>query len=235
MKLRARDDISPEEEAFIRAGVKDVIKAKADRVVVREKQDLDVSMILLSGIAARRKDMRDGRRQYTELHVAGDFTDLHSFTLKRLDHDVVALSDCTFGLIPHTHLNEMTDKYPHLTRVYWFGTNLDACIHRQWALSLGSRSAIERMAHLFCEMYLRLEIVGLVRGGCTYDFPVSQVELGEMIGVTSVHTNRTLQEMRRQGLVEFAGGVVTIKDIKALKRAAQFDDAYLYLERQGRR
>jgi CRP-like cAMP-binding protein len=234
LKLRARDDISPEEEAFIRSGVKEIIRAPADRVVVREGQRIDFSTILLSGIAARRKDMRDGRRQYTELHVAGDFTDLHSFTLKHLDHDIVALSKCSFAVIPHAHLREMTEHFPHLTRVYWFATNVDACIHREWELSLGSRSAIERMAHLFCEMYVRLGIVELVRGD-TYDLPVSQVEMAEMLGITPVHANRTLQDMRRRGLVEFAGGVVIIRDLDGLRHTAQFDDSYLYLEKEPRR
>src|SRR3954452_21698852 len=126
MKLRARDDVGPDEEAAIRGAVKEVIKVRADRVAVREGQPITYSTILLSGIAARRKDMPDGRRQYTELHVAGDFTDLHSFTLKRLDHDIVALSECRFAVIPHKHLQEITERFPHLTRVYWFATNLDA-------------------------------------------------------------------------------------------------------------
>jgi CRP-like cAMP-binding protein len=234
MKLRARDPISPEEEAVIRASVKNVLNVPADRVAVREGQEIDFSMILLSGIAARRKDMRDGRRQYTELHVAGDFTDLHSFTLKYLDHDIVALSNCTFATVPHSNLQKITEEYPHLTRVYWFGTNLDACIHREWELSLGSRSAMERMAHLFCEMYVRLGVVGLVNGG-TYDLPISQVELADMLGITPVHANRTLQQMRKQGIVEFVGGVVTIKDLEALKQTGEFDPSYLYLEGRGYR
>ena len=141
MKLRARDDISAEEEAAIRASVREVVRVPADRVVVRERQPIDYSTILLSGIAARRKDMRDGRRQYTELHVAGDFTDLHSFTLKYLDHDIVALSDCSFAVVPHENLKMITERHPHLTRVYWFGTNLDAAIHREWVLALRLPSA----------------------------------------------------------------------------------------------
>src|SRR3954453_18801809 len=177
MKLRARDEISAEEEAAIRASVKDVISVAADRVAVREGDPMSFSTILLTGIAARRKDLPDGRRQYTELHVPGDFTDLHSFTLKHLDHDIVALSECRFAVIPHKHLQEITERFPHLTRVYWFATNLDAAIHREWELSLGSRTAIARMAHLFCEMYIRLDIVGLTRGA-SYDLPLSQQELG---------------------------------------------------------
>src|SRR4029079_5167189 len=183
LKCRARDAISREEEAFVRAGVKDTLTVAANRIAVPEGKPIGFSTILVSGIAARRKDMRDGRRQYTELHVPGDFTDLHSFTLKHLDHDIVALSNCTFAVVPHEHLKAMTERFPHLTRVYWFGPNLDACIHREWELSLGSRSAIASMAHLFCELNVRLEIVELARDG-VYDFPISQQELGEMIGIT---------------------------------------------------
>lgn len=233
LKLRARDDISAEEEAAIRAAVSHSIDVRADRLAVRQGEIMDHSMILLSGIAARRKDMRDGRRQYTELHVPGDFTDLHSFTLKYLEHDIVALSDCSFALVPHERLKQITERHPHLTRVLWFSTNLDAAIHREWIVSLGSRSAIARMAHLFCEMFIRLEIVGLTRG-LSYDLPISQQELGEMLGITSVHANRTLQQLRKQGLVEFAGGLVTIRDVGALKQKAEFDASYLYLDLQNR-
>ena len=233
MKLRARDEISAEEEAAIRAAVSHSIDVRADRLAVRERELMDHSMILLSGIAARRKDMRDGRRQYTELHVAGDFTDLHSFTLKYLDHDIVALSDCSFALVPHENLKKITERHPHLTRVLWFSTNVDAAIHREWVVSLGSRSALARMAHLFCEMFVRMELVGLTRGLC-YDFPISQQELGEMLGITSVHANRTLQQLRKQGVVEFAGGLVTIRDVAALKATAEFDASYLYLDRRTR-
>ena len=233
MKLRARDDISAEEDAAMRAAVSPAINVRADRLAVREGELTDHSMILLSGIAARRKDMRDGRRQYTELHVAGDFTDLHSFTLKYLDHDIVALSDCSFALVPHENLKKITERHPHLTRVLWFSTNVDAAIHREWVVSLGTRSALARMAHLFCEMFVRMELVGLTRGLC-YDFPISQQELGEMLGITSVHANRTLQQLRKQGVVEFAGGLVTIRDVAALKATAEFDASYLYLDRRTR-
>lgn len=233
MKLRARDEVSAEEEAAIRAAVKEVIDVSADQLVVREGELMHYSTILLSGIAARRKDLSDGRRQYTELHVPGDFTDLHSFTLKRLDHDIVAISQCSFAIVPHEEINAITERFPHLARLYWLATNIDAAIHRAWELSLGSRNALSRMAHLFCEMFVRLEVVGLTRGS-SYDLPLSQQELGEMLGITPVHANRTLQELRKRGLVEFASGLVTIHDMAGLKQAAEFDASYLYLERQPR-
>jgi CRP-like cAMP-binding protein len=232
MKLRARDTISAREEAAIRDAVQDTITARAKSVVVRNHERLEASMILLSGIAARRKDMRDGRGLITELHVAGDFTDLHSFTLKYLDHDVVALTDCKFAIIPHERLEAITEKMPHLARVYWFATNLDAAIHREWELSLGRRDATARMAQLFCELYVRLRIVGLA-DNCSFDFPLTQETLAETLGLTAVHVNRTLQLLRSQGAVQVERSRVTIHDWQALQATAEFDPSYLYLDRRS--
>jgi CRP-like cAMP-binding protein len=233
MKLRARDKIDAREEAAIRAAVQEVIKVPADDTVVRANTPLDFCTILLSGIACRQKDLRDGRRQITELQVPGDFTDLHSFTLKYLDHDVAALTDCTLAVVPHDRVKAITEEYPHLARVYWFSTNLDAAIHREWELSLGRRSALARMAHLFCELFVRLEIVELVEG-LAYQLPLTQMQLAECLGITAVHANRTLQELRATETVDFASGRVTIQDFAALGRVAEFDPAYLYLDRRRR-
>lgn len=137
-------------------------------------------------------------------------------------------------MVPHDHLQQITETQPHLTRVYWFATNLDAAIHREWEVSLGSRSAVARMAHLFCELMIRMDLVGLVQGN-SYDLPITQQDLAEMLGITPVHANRILQELRAQDAVEFTGGVVTIKDAALLKRIAEFDPSYLYLEPQRRR
>lgn len=233
MKLRARDEISAEEEAAIRALVAEVREVPADRHVVRAYEPTTTSNILLSGIACRYKDLRNGRRQITELHVAGDYTDLHGFTLKYLDHDVLALTDCRLAEIPHRRLHEMTERFPHLSRVYWFTTNLDAAIHREWELSLGRRTAQAALAHLFCEMEVRLGVVGLAEDG-RYDLPITQTDLAECLGLTSVHVNRTLQELRADGLLEFRAGEVRILDRARLRAAAEFDPGYLYLERRPR-
>jgi CRP-like cAMP-binding protein len=232
-KLRRRDDISPEEERWIRESVSGTIQVPADRAAIHTGEILNQSMILLKGWAARAKDLPSGQRQFAELHLPGDFADLHSFSLKRLDHDVVTLTPCTFATVPHERLREMTERMPHLTRVYWFATNLDAAIHREWAVSLGRRSAISRMAHLFCELLVRLEIVGLTQGN-SYDFPLTQIELSESLGLTSVHVNRTLQEMRRLGLIEAENRRINILDLEALKGVAEFDPSYLYLEKRER-
>ena len=164
------------------------------------------------------------------MHVAGDFADLHGFTLKRLDHDVSALTDCRIAVVPHEKIREITNDYPRLARVYWFVTNIDAAIQRELALSLGQRSAISRMAHLFCELYVRLDVVGRARDG-GYEFPLTQRELSECLGLTVVHANRTLQELRRRGLVELENRHLKILNRRGLQGLAEFDPGYLYLEK----
>jgi CRP-like cAMP-binding protein len=232
-KLRARDELSAAEEAAIRASVSEVRDLPADQTFIRASEELQHSTILLDGLMARHKDLSDGQRQITELHVGGDFADLHSFTLKRLDHHVMTLTPCRVALVPHDNLKAITEQFPHLTRVYWFATNLDAAIHREWELSLGRRSAISRVAHLFCELHVRLGLVGLAEG-LEYDLSLTQGELSECLGLTSVHVNRTLKELREAGLLEFRGSRVSIGDLAGLRGVAEFDPAYLYLEKRPR-
>jgi CRP-like cAMP-binding protein len=232
-KLRARDDISPDEEQAIRGLISQVVEFPQDRTVIRHGEELNQSMLLLSGWLARAKDLPSGQRQLAELHVPGDFADLHSFTLKRLDHAVISITRCRIALVPHERLKQLTERHPHLTRVYWLMTNIDAAIQREWTLSLGRRSAISRMAQLFCELNLRLGLVGISQQD-SFDFPLTQSELGECLGLTSVHVNRTLQELRRRGLLEFQNRRVAILDLKSLKEVAEFDPAYLYLDKRPR-
>ena len=230
-KLRRRDDIGPQEEKFIRGLVSRTVMLPADKVIIRAGDALHESLMLFSGWMARAKDLPSGQRQYAELHVPGDFADLHSYSLKRLDHDVISFTPCVVGVVPHERLDEMTQKFPHLTRIYWFQTNLDAAIHREWTLSMGRRTAVARMAHLFCELLIRLDIVGMTTGRLSYDFPLTQIELGECLGLTGVHVNRTLQDLRRQGLIQLESRRVEILDLDGLKAVAEFDDTYLYLEK----
>lgn len=232
-KLRLRDDVSPEEEQVIRSLPAQIVDVAADRTVIRHGEILNTSTLLLEGWMARAKDLPNGQRQIAELHVPGDFTDLHGFTLKRLEHDIISLSPCRVALVPHERLKALTENHPHLTRLYWFTTNMDAAVHREWNLSLGRRTALQRMAHLFCELNTRLGIVGLA-DNASYDFPLTQAELSECLGLTAVHVNRTLQELRRMGLVEVQGRRMRILDLPGLESAAEFDNAYLYLEKRPR-
>jgi CRP-like cAMP-binding protein len=233
LKLRARDEITAEEEQALRGMMSEAREVRADKTVIRAGEELSFSVMLLEGLLCRYKDLRDGTRQISELHVLGDFADLHSFTLKRLDHSVMALTPCRIALAPHDRIERVMTEHPHLARMFWFMTNLDAAIHREWVLSLGRRSALARTAHLFCELRVRLGVVGLA-DETGYDLALTQVDLAECLGLTSVHVNRTLKELRERGLVEFRGGRVAIRDLKGLERVAEFDPAYLYLEKRPR-
>jgi CRP-like cAMP-binding protein len=233
MKLRARDEISDDEEQAIRSAVSEYRDYRADLTVVRRGDVVSHSTLLLDGLMCRYKDMRDGERQITELHVAGDFADLHSFTLKRLDHTVKTMTPCKVAIVPHENLRAISVDFPHLTRVFWFSTNLDGAIHREWEVSLGRRRAVVRVAHLFCELQVRLGLVGLA-DAAGYALDVTQEELAECLGLTSVHINRTLKELRGLELVEFRNKRVAIADLAGLIALGEFDPAYLYLERRAR-
>lgn len=233
-KLRQRAEINAEEERAIRDAVAETRIVDADEILVRSGEELNSSTILLSGWMARSKDLPNGDRQVTELNVAGDFADLHGLTLKRLDHDVTTLSECVIGVIPHARLLAITNAYPRLAQAYWFSTNVDGAIHREWALSLGQRSAISRMANLFCELHARLRVVGRTSGN-GFEFPLTQRELSECLGLTVVHANRTLQQLRRRGLVEFENRFLNIVDRHGLEELADFDPSYLYLDQAPRK
>lgn len=229
LKLRARSQVSAEEENAIRETIAEIRSYPADQTVIRAGERLHSSMLLLDGLMCRYKDLSEGQRQITELHVAGDFADLHSFTLKRLDHNVMTLTPCQIGIVPHINLQRITEQFPHLTRLYWFTTNMDAAIHREWEVSLGRRTAASRIAALFCELRVRLGVVGMTDGD-SYQLRLTQTDLAECVGLTSIHVNRTLKELRERSLVEFRSGRVRILDWEGLTEVAEFDPAYLYLD-----
>ena len=141
------------------------------------------------------------------IHVVGDFVDLHSFVLKTMDHSVGALTRCRVALVPHEFLQGVTERLPHLTRLLWLDTLVDAATHREWIVGMGRRSALEQLAHLICELYVRLEVLGQV-DGATFDLPLTQTDLGDALGLSLVHINRTVRELREAGLLIVAGLVL---------------------------
>jgi len=233
LKLRARDTVSAEEEDFLRGLISETRDVAAKATIIRAEQVLGHSTMLLEGWMCRYKDLPNGQRQITALHVAGDFVDLHSFTLKRLDHSIMALTPCRIGMVPHRRLVEMSESHPHLTRLCWMTTNIDAAAHREWELSLGRRPAIGRIAHILCELRIRLALVGLTDGD-GYPFPLTQLELSECTGLTPVHVNRTLRDLREREFVEIRHGRVRIRNLPALEAIADFNPTYLYLNKEPR-
>ena len=150
LKLRVRDQLSDDEERALRETIVECEERPAKQTIVKRGVPINRSILLLEGLICRHKDLRNGRRQISALHVPGDFLDLHGFTLKHLDHDVMSLSSVKIAFAAHERLTWLTEEFPHLTRLLWFTTNLDAAIHREWELSLGQRTGVSRAAHLFC-------------------------------------------------------------------------------------
>ena len=167
----------------------------------------------------------------TLLHdLRADIPDLLTLQLKTLDHSMGTVTPCTVGFIQHEDLHKLLQAHPRLTDVFWRDTLVDAAIFREWMLGIGRRSARTRIAHLFCEMTARLTAVDLVEGN-RVPLPITQTELGDALGLSTVHVNRTLQDLRSAGLVEWQGGVMTVLDWENLKAAGEFDPGYLHLDR----
>ncbi len=233
LKLRVRDVVVPEEEAVLRASIGEIREHPAGRTIVRSGTTLSASTLLVEGIVCRYKDLADGQRQIMELHVAGDFVDLHGFLLKRLDHNIGTMTAVKIALVPHDALRGITETHPHLGRMLWFSTLLDAAIHREKILSIGRRSAVARIAHILCELMVRLRLVGLADDS-GYALPLTQADLADVTGLTSVHVNRMLKKLRDEKMLTFRGGRVAIDDWEGLQRLAEFDPTYLHLERRPR-
>jgi CRP-like cAMP-binding protein len=231
--LARRDAVSAEERRILddMFSRQRLVDAKQD--IVREGDQPTESCMLLSGFAARYHLLADGKRQISAIHVPGDFVDLHSLLLGRMDHSVVAMSECSVSLVPHQILRRITETQPHLTRLLWLSTLIDAAIHRRWIVTSGRLPASGQLAHLFCEIYCRLSVVGLT-DGLRFQFPISQIELGDALGLSSVHVNRTVKELRAQGLIRWHGSEVTILDWQGLQEYGQFDPTYLNLDVEPR-
>ena len=201
---------------------------RAGEDMIRQGDQPWESTVLLEGFAARYKMQGDGKRRISCLHVTGDFVDLHSFLLRKMDHSVLALTHCRVVGVPHDALQEITDTHPHLTRVLWLSTVVDGAVHREWLTQMGSGEAVRRTAHLICETWTRLRVVGLAKDDA-FAFPLTQADLGDMLGISHVHMNRVLTELREHGLATWRGGVVTVNSWDQLKSFAQFDATYLNL------
>ncbi|KMO44176.1 cyclic nucleotide-binding protein [Methylobacterium tarhaniae] len=191
----------------------------------------DVNLIL-SGWACRYKQFEDGRRQIVAFFLPGDLCDLNVFLLREMDHSIGTLAPVTLAQISRDLLQRMLDANSRLTQALWWETLITAANHREWVVNVGQRTAIERVAHLLCELFHRLRAVGLVREG-GYEMPITQSEMADALGISAVHVNRTLRELRIAELMTWKSGRVTILDLPALEEVGLFNPNYLHLDREG--
>jgi CRP-like cAMP-binding protein len=201
---------------------------KDNQDIVREGDRPSRSCLILSGFACVYKMTVQGKRQIVSFTIAGDVPDLQSLHLKVLDNSVSTISPCRVGFITHEDLREICDRYPRIAAAFWRETLIDAAIFREWVMNVGQREGTSRMAHVLCELLVRLRAVDLVEDHVC-DLPITQGEFADALGFTTVHVNRVFQQLRADGLIVTQGTRLTIPDWDKLKQAGEFDPTYLHL------
>ena len=189
-------------------------------------------IIVLKGFAASSKIGTSGKRQITAFHIPGDMPDLQTLHLDRTDTAISALHGTTVAFIRHDDIRALCHRHPEINDAFWRLTLIDAARLTEWMFNVGQRQASTRLAHLFCEIYVRMRAVGLAADGeCA--FPVAQTEIADATGISPVHVNRMIQELRHAGLIRLAARTLQIPDLPKLMHHGDFDPAYLHLATSG--
>lgn len=217
------------EQARLEAAIREVRTLAPRTTLVRAGEPLHQSILLIEGIMSRHIDDRDGLRQLVAVHVPGDFVDLHGFPLKVLDHDVGTMTAATVAIVPHKALDAIVAEMPVMARKLWFATLIDAAIHRAWLFRLGRLDAVGRVAHFLSETNARLVSAGL-SDGRRFALGLTQADIAEICGLTTVHVNRVLRSLREDRLCVFRSSLVEILEPERLAARGQFDPAYLYID-----
>lgn len=232
-KLQAFTRLSPDDLAALARVSRNVRVIEPRRDLISEGDKPRFVHLVLDGWACRYKQLPDGKRQIVSLFIAGDFCDVNVFILRYMDHSVGAITRLKVAVITPEEMRELTQQRPRITEALWWHELVSMAIQREWTLNLGQRSAYERLAHLLIELYLRLQTVGKAHDG-RCDFPLTQNDLADATGLTAVHVNRTLQELRRDGLIELERKQLHILDMPRMMDAAMFNANYLHLDHEGR-
>jgi CRP-like cAMP-binding protein len=214
---------------------KEILEATASTVrrfdtrdhLAKQGAPVDRIFIIVEGFACRYQLLPDGRRQISAYLLAGDMCDTRTFTLAKMDHSICALSPVDAAVLTPESVERLL-RLPVLSRALEWSSAVDHSITREWLISVGHRTSFERLSHLLCEIFERLQVVGLTRDN-TCELPLTQTEIADTLALSSVHVNRTMMELRRSGLVTFHSKTLVIHDYPALRRAAGFDVGYLHL------
>ena len=230
-KLARGAELSEDDRRTVEETITDVRQIGPRQDLIREGDRPDEVHLILEGFACRYKTLADGQRQIMAFLVPGDICDLHVAILGAMDHGIGTLSACTVAFIPQTTVAVLTENHPAIIRALWWNTLVDEGILREWLVSMGRRAADKQMAHLFCELLVRLESVGLAKDN-GFEFPLTQEELADALGLSPVHTNRVLTQLRDDGLIRLSGKRLDILDLDRLCTYAGFDPGYLHLTKR---
>ena len=229
-KLGATSTLSSLDEQAIREMCSNVRHVEAKRDIISEGDRPDHVHVMIEGWAARYKVLPDGSRQIVAFLIPGDFCDLHGTILREMDHGIIALTPAKVAFVPHRVMLELPVDRPALGRALWRATLIDEAVLRSWIVNVGRRDAQARIAHLLCELHARLALVGLTDHG-ELGLPLTQEVIADATGLTPVHVNRMLQQLRAAGLIVLGSGHLAIPDVAALARIAGFDSNYLHGKR----
>lgn len=227
-RLRAIADLSADDLNLL-AEMPTMVKSFGDGGYILRDGDISAHCcLLLEGFLARHKIAGD-RSQILSFHVPGDIPDLQTLHLNVMDHDLTSVGRAAVAFISHDWFNRTLDRSPSLAHVFWREILIDAAVYREWIANIGARDAIARIAHLICEIEARLAAVGLVSDN-TFNVPFTQRNLADACGLSNVHVNRTLQELRTRGLIVWEGRTVTILKRNDLETVGDFQRSYLHLK-----
>ena len=225
-------DLSTEEQAALEKLLSKTVEFGAGQEIMREGDQPGFTSVLVEGIACRCRQLPNGSRQIMTFNIPGDWIDLNSFFLKTLDHGVHAMTRCRVAQIPHAQVRELIETHPRVGQTMWRNTMVEGAVVREWVVNIGRRDAYERVAHLMCELHARLEAIGMT-DGYTYELPLTQTDLADSVGVSTVHVNRVLQKLRHEGLISFGGKSVVIHDWDRLREIGDFSPSYLHLNEKS--
>lgn len=232
-KLERFTKLSPDDRDTLDAMAAQRVRRRRTREdIIREGDNPDHVNLILEGWACRYKMLSDGRRQILAFFVPGDLCDLHVYILRRMDHSIGALTPLVYAEISRDNFERTVEGRPRVMQAMWWDTLVTAAVQREWTTDIGQRSALERIAHLLLELFFRLDSVGLTDGD-TCELPLTQADIADAMGMTPVHANRMLQELRLKKLIELSAKRLVICNLEGLQRVAQFNPNYLHLQREG--
>jgi CRP-like cAMP-binding protein len=226
-RLQSTSALDGEDVRAIRSLPYAVRRYPANQPIVRDGDRPWECCLIMDGFCLRSKTTSVGQTQILSFHIPGDIPDLESLHLHVMDHDLVTLTECTLGFISHTALRDLTRRRYGVAEALWRETLIDAARFREWIVNVGQRPAISRLAHMVVEMRERLKVIGRAEGDCI-EMPFTQEQLGDAMGITPVHVNRVLKQLRDEGFLEFSRGAVTVINEAKLLQLADFDDVYLH-------
>ena len=229
LTLRSRLGEAEREAVLALPGQVQTIKSNRDFVRLGEK--VDRSCLVLSGLAGRFGQARDGGRLTTAIHIPGDMADLHSAVLPKAASALQSLGEAEIYRVPHSAILDLATRFPDLARAFWRDCTVDGAVLSQWSLTNARQQGLSRIAHLLAELGTRFG-VGEGRDSCNYEFPLTQIQLGDATNLTPVHVNRMLRELREADVVTIQGRCVRVQNWKQLCALAEFDPTYLHLQKE---